>query len=311
MTSVSLRLANASDGAEVLAFCRAQGFRPRDLDTWTGLRMTAALAERDGAIVGAIPVEPRWLRVGTRRVLAWHETMVALGQEFRGRGLGSALQDLLRGAAACDVLTVYREDPASGAHRWYTRNGFAPVMRIDGCLGMPSAGATSGWRHRPWDDPEVPWDWITGLDVRRGARGMFVEPATRPLRAWLAHHPYRNTYRFSVTWREEVGYAVLGTGQLYSNGARVEIMDRAGEGEERALAREAFAAAAAVAGAARQPLRWAVTPGDPAHGIAEAGGLAVNWTFDLMASPVRLDVRTWLDAVASVADPRYRSLDYI
>jgi len=187
---VSIRLAaGPADRDAVLAFVEAMGFNPRDAATWDALGMSAVTAWQGAELVGAIPFEPRPLRVSEDGV-AWslHETTVAVRPEHRSAGVGSAMQEKLlefleshdsvrwaRGEPV-SMLSVYREEPESAAYRWYLKNGFQRAYTIHGwhLEGPAPAGPTAGYRVYSPAETETPWSVMNQVwrVARRGQAGV-------------------------------------------------------------------------------------------------------------------------------------------
>ena len=88
-----IRFSGPGDRDALLQFIRDMGFNARDAATWDQLGMCAATAWRSGTLVGAIPLEPRWLQIDPGVVVPTvHVTTTAVAPELRGQGTGSRLQ---------------------------------------------------------------------------------------------------------------------------------------------------------------------------------------------------------------------------
>ncbi len=201
-----IRLSTPADTDAILKFIEENGFNPRDKITWVGLQMGAMTAWVGERLIGAIPFEPRTLRISaTETIQSIHETVVAVDPEFRGSGIGSQLQQALADdtSAGAKLITVFREEPESAAYRWYLKNKFAPAMNIRSWLCFDSAKIAVQSPERNVDDVER---------LRAINHGGMIDRHTRPLNDWLSVHPYRNRYQFHKITVES-GYALLGVGR--------------------------------------------------------------------------------------------------
>jgi GNAT superfamily N-acetyltransferase len=316
--SPTIRLSRPDERAALLAFIEQMGFNPRDAVTWDALGMFAMTAWLGDRLVGAIPIEPRPIRVAPdRAVWTGHETVVAVHPDHRGGGLGSAMQAGLigcrlpspAGAGAVSMLTVYREDPASPAYRWYLKNHFRPVNRIESWFldhPTPAANAPPVTVYAPVD--AAPWSLLSDLwrTARKGQAG-FAERTARPLAAWLAVHPYRHRYRFELLVRSAppAGYVLLGVGRMHSPVERLDVLELVTTGSPADAAR---LLAAVQHHAAGRPIRWPLASGDPMSDIARAAGLESRWSFDLLIRP--LD-RSLVLPPAATESWIYAGIDYI
>lgn len=213
----TLRWARPADQPAIRAFLEAVGFVVRPPQTWAALDMSAATAWRGERLLGAIPMEPRRLKVGsTRSLRCLQQTTVAVDPALRGRGIGTALQDFIAEQAGeqAEALTVYREEPESAGYRWYCANGFAPIQRL--CIWSRAPGpspAAPDLRVAAWDDPAVPLAEIEALRRRVSAagNGLYIPRENRSLADWLPVHPYARAWRFEIAWSTRpLTYALLG-----------------------------------------------------------------------------------------------------
>jgi GNAT superfamily N-acetyltransferase len=295
------------------------GFNPRDAVTWDALGMFAMTAWLGDRLVGAIPIEPRPLRVAPdRTVWTGHETVVAVHPDLRGGGLGSSMQASLTdcrfpnlaGAGVPSLLSVYREDPASPAYRWYLKNHFGPAVRIDSWfLDHPTPPADPlPIRTCLPTDPDVPWELLASIwRVAREGQAGFVDRGHRPLHNWIGVHPYRRRYRFELLIQSAppTGYVLLGIGRMHSPVERLDILELLTTGRP--------ADAAGLLGAVRhhaagRPIRWPLASRDPMTEVVRAAGFECRWSFDLLVRP--LDPSLGLPAAAT--EPwAYAGIDYI
>ena len=127
-----IRWADADEAPDILAFIQAMGFNPRDKVTWDQLEMVAMSAWQGGKLIGAIPLEPRPLKIAPdKTVWAMHETVVAVHPEYRGGGIGTQMQHEIFTTLPTEIelLSVFREEPESPAYRWYVKNNFRPALQ--------------------------------------------------------------------------------------------------------------------------------------------------------------------------------------
>jgi GNAT superfamily N-acetyltransferase len=317
--SPTIRLSRPDERDALLAFIEQMGFNPRDAVTWDALGMFAMTAWLHDRLVGAIPIEPRPLRIAPdRTVWTAHETVVAVHPDYRGGGLGSAMQAALAacqfptvaGARVPSLLSVYREDPASPAYRWYVKNHFRPATRIDSWFcdhPVEPKGSFPVARHNA-DDPAVPWPLLADIwrSVREGHAG-FVDRADRPLREWLGVHPYRRRYGFELLINHvpPAGYVLLGVGRMHSPVERLDILELVTTGSPADAARLLGAVQHHAAG---RPIRWPLAAGDPMTEIARAARFESRRSFDLLLRP--LDPALTLPA-AITESWIYAGIDYI
>ena len=223
----SLRWAELADQPVLRAFLDRMGFVSRPPETWQALDMSAATAWQGDALVGAIPLEPRRLKLGAD--CHWRclqQTTVAVAPELRGQGLGGALQDFLADALAerADAATVFREQPESAGYRWYLANGFRLLQRLWIWAGTPAAGEAEPLACRPWRDAAVPLDRIEALrrHLSMAGQGLILPCEDRSLADWLPVHPYAAARRFEIAWQAEpFAYALLGL----VDGDRLELLE--------------------------------------------------------------------------------------
>lgn len=124
MPDLEFREARPEETDEVL-HVRNQIFPPLSKKRWIDAKRTAAVAFRDGEMVGAIPLDIREFQIRPGVVLmAAFENAVGVLEEFRGQGLGSGMLDaakeFLLGRA--DVLMVYRGAELSTGYNFYAKN---------------------------------------------------------------------------------------------------------------------------------------------------------------------------------------------
>ena len=223
----SLRWAGPADQPVLRTFLDRMGFVSRPPETWPALNMSAATAWRGDELVGAIPLEPRRLKLGAD--CHWRclqQTTVAVAPDQRGQGLGSALQEFLADALAgrADAATVFREQPESAGYRWYLANGFRPLQRLWIWAGTPTAGGAEPLPCRPWRDAAVPLDRIETLRRHLSAegQGLTLPCEDRSLTEWLPIHPYAAARRFEIAWQAEpFAYALLGL----VDGDRLDLLE--------------------------------------------------------------------------------------
>jgi ribosomal protein S18 acetylase RimI-like enzyme len=291
-----------SDRDAILEFIQRMGFNPRDALTWDGLKMCAMTAWMGERLIGAIPLEPRQLRIAEDWVVASvHETVVAVEPEFRGGGIGSRMQEAIAQQRPGDakIVTVFREEPGSAAYRWYLKNGFCKTTQIVSWMGDEAATIANGANMRMWraDDASLPWNEI---ESRRGDGNLVAD---RPLRRWLAVHPYRGRYAFHVVSDGGGAFALLGVGMMHSQTMRVEVLEMIAPEDRAAGLLRAVAAAAMREG--WTPIRLPLAVDDPNGAVARSLGFTAGWTFDVLMRSLDPDVNVRLEKW------RYAGIDYI
>lgn len=299
-----------ADRDAILAFIAAMGFTPRDAATWDGLAMRAIVARRQdeqGAerIVGLLPIEPRPICVGGGRVVqAVHQTCVALTLDERGHGLGSLMQTRLDEWLPDEVelITVFREDPASPAYAWYRRNGFSPATHV--IAYERSVAPSPSTLGDDWGGDRAAIESAeTGRFIARNDP-FLVARSHRPLADWLAIHPYRTRYAFEIVAGPNDSYAVVGVGKLHSAQPRLDILDLVAVDLRDVMALLARCDTLAVARGA-SPVRIAIASHDPIVSKLRELGFVPGWTFDLLIKP-RRGRRFEIEPAAL----RYASIDF-
>ncbi|MEW6355484.1 MAG: GNAT family N-acetyltransferase [Planctomycetota bacterium] len=124
MPDIEFREARPEDTDELLEV-RNQIFPPVSKEKWFASKCTAAVAFRDGKMVGAIPLDIREFQVRPGVIMtAAFENAVGVLEQFRGQGLGTGMLDaakkFLLGKA--DVLMVYRGAELSTGYNFYAKN---------------------------------------------------------------------------------------------------------------------------------------------------------------------------------------------
>lgn len=317
LSDIEIRWASADETAPILNFIEAMGFNPRDNTAWQGLEMVAMSAWQGGNLIGAIPLEPRPLKItADKTIWAMHETVVAVHPDHRARGIGSAMQQQIFTSLPDEIelLSVFREEPQSPAYRWYLKNGFQKAMQIDSWFfeGKPE------WKMPEVDlfvptDSRVPWEFLaeTWRKAQQTASGV-VDQTQRNLRDWLAIHPYRARYNFKIAAERgrqgrAPGYAILGTGNMHSERKRCDILDlisTGGPGDVRHMLDQIIPFEIKIGSAA---IRWPLAQTDSHAEIAQAIGFQRKWSFDMLIRPLPHSSFNLLPS--SFAS--YASIDYI
>jgi GNAT superfamily N-acetyltransferase len=289
------------------------GFNPRDTITWDGLHMCAMTAWMGERLIGAIPLEPRHLRVSKNDVLrSVHETVVAVDPQFRGSGIGSRLQEAIaqQRPGGARIVTVFREEPSSLAYRWYLKNGFFKAVQIVSWMCEQPASIADERAPQIWRAADAPWDEIETARSE-GLIGA-VERKSQPLRAWLAVHPYRQKYAFHVVSDGGGAFALLGVGTMHSQTLRAEVLEFIAKDAESARSLLGAVAAAAVR-ENWKPIRFPLAINDPNAGVAQSLGFTSGWTFDMLVRPLDPDVTLTGSVQGNVRfeEWRYAGIDYI
>lgn len=310
----ALRWARPADQPAIRAFLEAVGFVARPPETWAALGMSAATAWQGERLLGAIPLEPRPLKVGSaRRLRCLQQTTVAVDPAWRGRGLGSALQAFIteRLEDPAELASVYREQPDSAGYRWYLANGFRPLQRLRVWSRQPGgAEARGSLRVAAWDDEAVPLAAIEALRCRlsEAGSGLYIPREARPLGGWLPVHPYGRARRFEIAWSERpFGYALLGR----DGAGNLELLESGQADPDAEAAKELIAALCGLATARQARLRCMLAESDGASVEAvRAAGFARDSSMDLLVKPLRpgatIDV-----AEAERVRWRHHAIDYV
>jgi GNAT superfamily N-acetyltransferase len=314
-----IRWSRPQDRDAILSFIQQMGFNPRDSVTWDALQMQAMTAWQGAHLIGAIPLEPRPLRVAPNQSIPTaHETVVALHPDHRAKGIGSAMQraivaDPPQGAR---IITVFREDPQSPAYRWYLKNGFTPIMHIDSWFCDPPASPTETEPELyPADDPRLDYPFLHQLWLSATAHSAgFVDRRQRPLDHWLRVHPYRARYQFHILLhrrpdRSIAGYALLGVGQMHSPTDRIDILDLISS--DNTLQPLINAIQQLSIKKSWRPIRWPLADQDPATTLAQNSGFEKRWPFDMLARALSPSDSSFILHPSSFPHWRYAPIDYI
>jgi GNAT superfamily N-acetyltransferase len=317
---VIIRPSEPADRDALLAFIAEMGFNPRDAATWDGLKMLAMTAWDGHDLIGAIPLEPRTLQMESDQwVPIVHETVVAVRPEFRGKGLGSQLQQAIADAPprGAKLATVFREEPDSPTYRWYASSGFAPVIHVDSWfIDNPSEVATrDDFEFLPAEECDDRWPSIEKIrrQVLSQSPGL-LSRRQRPLKPWLEIHPYRSRYAFHfVTVRQGADLsacALVGVGAMHSQTTRVDILEFCVIDNEPALSRQLLdAVITCAARSGWHPIRWPLASSDPLTQIAAEAGFIARWGFDMLAKPLDASARNIMPAIGG-SHGRYAGIDY-
>lgn len=317
--TLTIRLARPDDRGMLLGFIEETGFEPRDADTWDGLRMLAMTAWEGEKLVGAIPLEPRQLQVAPGTVLlSMHETVVAVRPEYRGRGVGTQLQQAVFDQAGdAALVTAFCGEPDSRAYGWYIQNGFLPAMRIDSWFwDEPREAGEAEFQALDPLAPGVDWNAIESLrQASTESIGGIVSRQQRTLRMWLPIHPYHGKYTFRLlTLGGDVSspqaFALLGIGAMDSQTTRVDVLEFCmppAQWDRSSLLLRAIGFFAAING--YKPVRWPISQNDPLTRIAKSSGMEVRGTFDMLARALSPAGQYALDP-RYTATWRYAGIDY-
>jgi len=302
-----IRLAKPTERNALLQFIQTMGFNPRDATTWDALKMTAMSAWQGTQLIGAIPLEPRLLRLTNDHTApTFHETVVAVHPDYRNRGIGSAMQEKLFTdlATEAELISVFREEPQSPAYRWYIKNGFAPAMHIDSWFfeGQTTVVETQIDLFFP-GDIRIPWPTLPEIwnHARQRASG-FVDQTHRPLQSWLPVHPYRHRYEFRIAMLDDRSdcYAVLGIGQMHSEAKRCDILDFIPSDDQSISHKLLQQILQAVEKLGCKSTRWPLAETDPNTALAQQAGFQKKWGFEMLVRPA-----------ATFAFDSYAGIDYI
>lgn len=315
---ITIRPSTPADRDTILAFIERMGFNARDAITWDALRMCAMTAWRGDLLVGAIPMEPRPLQLRPGRIIPIvHETVVAVAPEERSRGLGSRMQEVIAQVPPHEAVlaTVFREEPASAAYRWYVRNGFTPLMRIDSWFHDEPAGDCGEVHVHDLESDPPPWAALAALwsSAAGASGGGFVDRRRRDLGEWLRVHPYRARYTFFVSCIHDgptvVAFGLIGIGRMHSETVRADVLDAVGvsRGALKDVIRGTMGFCAA---RGYRPVRWPIARSDPSAGVARDLGFVPRWSFDMLGRPLVPEFGSEVTETR-LRDWRYAGVDYI
>jgi GNAT superfamily N-acetyltransferase len=316
--TTDIRWSRSQDRDAILTFIQQMGFNPRDAVTWDSLKMQAMTAWQGGQLIGAIPLEPRPLRLTpAQSIPAAHETVVAVHPDYRANGLGSAMQQAIFADPSNDarLITVFREDPQSPAYRWYLKNGFSPLMHIDSWFCDPQASPDNDLEMYRAHDPRIDYEVLHQLWLSATAQSAgFVDRRQRPLDQWLPVHPYRARYQFNILLdrradRSIAGYALLGVGQMHSPTDRIDILDLVSTDNAPQALITAIQRLSVTK--AWHPVRWPLAAQDPNTTIAQQSGFEKKWAFDMLARAISPSDSSFILHPSSLTSWRYAGIDYI
>jgi GNAT superfamily N-acetyltransferase len=289
-----IRLSTPTDRDEILAFIERMGFNPRDAVTWDGLHMLAMTAWNKDRLLGAIPLEPRILRIGQGQTIqSVHETVVAVDPEYRNAGIGSLMQQAIadQRPAGAELITVFREEPDSPAYRWYLKNGFFKAIRIiswfcDEPLKTAGSVLPVTWMtcdsSLPWIEVEEAWAHHRGAN----SPGR-VDRSSRSLQRWLAVHPYRHRYSFRLVADSNGGFALLGVGAMHSETIRADVLELMPSHDDPSVVESLLRAIAArAAHEGWHPIRLPLSEDDRRAMSATSLGFSASRSFDMLIRPI-------------------------
>ncbi len=147
MAGLVCREYRRGDTADVLEV-RNPIFGPLSEEQWDRYcpRMTAGMAYLDGEVVGAIPLDQRdFLLAPQVSVPVAFEHAVGVNEEYRSRGIGSAIIEAAREFMAdrCDLLMVYRGGERSAGYRFYHKSGHRDLLYLAQVRWDPPSGLSS------------------------------------------------------------------------------------------------------------------------------------------------------------------------
>lgn len=240
---------------------------------WAADGTVAAIAVRDGDVVGAIPMAPRRLVVAPRLVIrAAVENGVGVRADLRGQGIGAGM---MAAAAAfmrdrADALLVYPRHDRTPAHRFYARTGHHALL------------ATRVYRReRPAAGALPPGSLLSGADAVCAESGRLL-PLFRSAYGGFGGFPLRD----AGYWRRAlassiftemptdfflilvpdgnapIGYAIAGINTRRA-GNPVEILELATPAADPAIAGRVLAAVGAFAAGRGIAVEMAASDEDP------------------------------------------------
>jgi GNAT superfamily N-acetyltransferase len=299
-TDPAIRLSTPADRDVILAFIERMGFTPRDAVTWDGLKMVAMTAWTGNRLIGAIPLEPRELRISPDKTIrVVHETAVAVEESFRSSGVGSKMQAAIAAqrSEGAEMVTVFREGPQTPAYRWYGKCGFSPLMHIEYWTSkkpIVDGGGVEIWAADSHSAPLEKFD--VASSPGRTIRG---------LRGWLDVHPYRKRYQFWIVKDELGSVALLGVGTLHSETVRADVLDFvvSESGKMESLLRAVNSAAVEKG----WPIvRVPMAGNDTGIAAARSLGFEVGWTFDMLGKSLSSEID-----LSRLSGWRYAGIEFI
>jgi ribosomal protein S18 acetylase RimI-like enzyme len=130
MENLIFRVCENEDIFDVIEFCNLNGFTPRTVEDWLGGNIQAALVWDKDQLIGAIPFYRRKINIGNDYVSeCGHFTAVAIDENWRSKGLGSALLKYVINNFDLDALYVNSSEDDL-AYKWYQRNGFEKLSDV-------------------------------------------------------------------------------------------------------------------------------------------------------------------------------------
>ncbi len=291
----------------------------RTFDTWRGNNMTAVLAFDGDKLVGIIPFEQRAIAIKE------HETVKALwvsgahvDSEYRSHGLGSRMDHAVDDyfAKNFDCVLVCRGDEASGAYRWYKKNGYEDLAEIISFKkGMVKSDTSLDYLFfESLDDIEKNQQklydcfWRNNLD--------YCGFVNRDKNFWhqrCLYHYYKKFYHYSVLalpqGKDISAYAFLGKTAMRDNIGRYDLLELVVPQDDR-VKNDLFSAIMALAGKkGLSEIRVQIAGDDPVRNWVEANGFLRRWDFKVMGRPIA--EKKPLNEIFNIHRWRYFHLDYI
>ena len=127
---IVFRNSGSAYAEKVIKFSRDNGFTQRQLDSWYGEKMDAAIVLDNNHLVGAIPFASRLIGAADDAPLkCGYFSGVAVNPIYRNKGYGTKLLEYLFNSSSYDGFMV-NSYPDDLAYAWYIKNEFYPVMRV-------------------------------------------------------------------------------------------------------------------------------------------------------------------------------------
>lgn len=216
----------------------------RTVETWRGNDMTAVLAFYQGVLIGAIPLEPRNLAVGSDQFIKvlW-VSGAHVDANYRSLGIGSEIDrkigELFSDKA--DAVFVYRGEPKSGAFRWYQRNDYSVLSLI---ISLEIAVDSNKTASLPYDlASDVSEFRALGPQLELAFRNKYGSDGGYVVRLpgyWenrASFHVYKEHYNYFVLSIESssggIAYVFLGETRIGDNVHRLDIFEFIATNEDR------------------------------------------------------------------------------
>lgn len=130
MENLTFKVCEYDDVQGVIDFCNLNGFTPRTAEDWVGGNIQAGLVWNKNQLIGAAPFFKRRINIRNNSIIeCGHFTAVAIDENWRNKGLGSALLKYVINNFGLDGIFVNSSE-SDLAYNWYRKNGFEKLSDI-------------------------------------------------------------------------------------------------------------------------------------------------------------------------------------